>query len=171
MEKWPRRDRLSRKISIQQDGVKNHICEDDNDFKGALMEQGINAKLYMQASNSPDVNLLDLGLFRAIQIFNNTAPKNEEALIQAVSAAYDSYQQNKINHTQLTLQCCFNQIIMHNGNNDYNIKHISKEKLECIGLLLDVLDVVEDVAQIFLANTSRNDTSDETDDDASQTNT
>ena len=66
------------------------------------MEQGINAKLYMQAANSPDVNLLDLGLFRGIQSFNNTAPKTEEELIQAVSAAYDSYQQNKINHTQLT---------------------------------------------------------------------
>ena len=114
------------------------------------MEQGINAKLYMQASNSPDVNMLDLGLFIAIQSFNNTAPKMEEELIQAVSAAYDSYLWNKINHTWLTLQCCFNQIIMHNGDNDYNIKHIFKEKLECIGQLLDVLDVVEDVAQNFL---------------------
>ena len=146
MEKWPRREQLSRKIFIQHDGVKNHICEDDKDSKGALMEQGINAKLYMQAANSPDVNLLDLGLFRAIQSFNNTAPKNEEELIQPVSAAYDSYLWNTINNTSLTLQSCFNQIIMHNGDNNYNIKHISKEKLECIGQLLDVLDVVEVVA-------------------------
>ena len=135
------------------------------------MELGINAKLYMQAANSPDVNLLDLGHFRAIQCFNNTAPKNEEELIQAISAAYDSYLWNKINHTWLTLQCCFNQIIMHNGDNDYNIKHISKEKLECIGQLPDVLDVVEDAAQIFLANASTNDTNDETDDEETQTNT
>ena len=60
---------------------------------------------------------------------------------------------------------------MHNGDNDYNIKHISKEKLECTGQLLDVLDVVEDVAQIFLANASTNDTNDETDDEETQTNT
>ena len=135
------------------------------------MEQGINAKLYMQAANSPDVNLLDLGLFRAIQSFNNTAPKNEEELIQPVSAAYDSYLWNKINHTWPTLQCCLYQIIIHNGDNNYNIKHISKEKLECIGQLLDVLDVVEDVAQTFLANASTNDTNDETDDEATLTNT
>ena len=30
-------------------------------FKEALMENGINSKLYTQAANSPDINLLDLG--------------------------------------------------------------------------------------------------------------
>ena len=77
MEKWLTRDRLSRKIIIQQDGEKNHICEDDKDFKGTLMEKGINAKLYKQAANSPDVKLLDLGFFRAIQSFNDATPKNK----------------------------------------------------------------------------------------------
>ena len=90
MEKWPRRDRLSRKIFIQQDGVKNHISEDDKVFKDALMEKGINTKLYMQAADSPDVNLLDLRIFRAIQSFNDTMPKNKEKLIQVVSMAYHS---------------------------------------------------------------------------------
>ena len=59
---------MSRTIFIQQDGVKNHIHEDDEEFNNALMEQDINAKLYMQTPNSPDVNLLDLGFlepFRA----------------------------------------------------------------------------------------------------------
>ena len=124
---------------------KNHISEDDKVFKDTLMEKGINGKLYTQAANSPDINLLDLGVFRAIQSFNDTAPKNEEELIQLVSVAYESYPWNKINHTWLTLQCCFNQIIMHNADNNYNIDHISKEKLEHIGQLLDVMDVVEDV--------------------------
>ena len=119
MEKWPRSDRLSRKIFIQQDGAKNHISEDDKVFKDALMEKGVNAKLYMQAANSSDVNLLDLGFFRAIQSFNNAMPKNEKELIQSVSMAYESYLWSKINHTWLTLQCCFNQIIMLNEDNDY----------------------------------------------------
>ena len=128
----------------------------------------------MYAANSPDVNLLDLGFFRAIQSFNNSAPKNEEELIQVVSVLYESYPQNKINHTWLTLQCCFNQIIVHNGDNDYNIVHISKEKLECIGWLLDVMDVVEDVTQLFNTNNSTNyetdgSTNEETDDEQTQT--
>ena len=59
MEKWPRRYRLTRKIFIQHDVVKNHIHEDDQDFKDTLMERGIKTELHMQAANSPDVNLLD----------------------------------------------------------------------------------------------------------------
>ena len=63
MEKWPQTDRLPRKIFIQQDGAKSHICEDDNKFNDTLTEQDINAELYTQAVNSPDVNLLNLGFF------------------------------------------------------------------------------------------------------------
>ena len=144
LEKWPTRDRISRKIFIQQDGAKNHICEDDKLFNDALEENGVNTELYTQAANSPDVNLLDLGFFRAIQSFNDAALRNEEELIEAVSEAYDKYPREKINQTWLTLQCCFNQIITHHGDNDYHIDHIVKEKLEQNGNLPDVMDVVED---------------------------
>ena len=68
LENWPSRDRMSRTIFIQQVGAKPHIHEDDEEFNNALMEQDIDAKLYMQTLNSPDVNLLDLGFlepFRA----------------------------------------------------------------------------------------------------------
>ena len=68
MEKWSRRDRLSRKIFIQQDGAKNHISENDKEFNDALTEKGINTKLYKQAANSLDENLLDLGFFRASRV-------------------------------------------------------------------------------------------------------
>ena len=91
IEKWPWTDRLSRKIYIQQDGAKSHIGEDDKEFKEALAEQDINAKLNTQTANSPDVNLLDLGFFQAIQSFNDAVLKNEEELIHTVSEAYDNY--------------------------------------------------------------------------------
>ena len=60
------------------------------------MEQSTNAELYTQAANSPDVNLLDLGFFRAIQSINDTTPKNEEELIQAGSMVHDNYPWDKI---------------------------------------------------------------------------
>ena len=150
---------------IQQDGAKNHISCDNKLFNDALVEKGINATLYTQAANPPDVNLLDLGFFRAIQSFNNAAPKIEEELIEAVSAAYDKYSHHKINQTWLTLQCCFNQIIMHHGNNVYKIDHIGKEQLEQSGNLPDVMDVVEDAENICNYNLtdddeSKNDTMD-----------
>ena len=67
-----------KKNFIQQDTAKSHICEDDNEFNDALTEQDINAELYTQVVNSPDVNLLDLGFFWAIQSFNNDMLKITE---------------------------------------------------------------------------------------------
>ena len=94
-----------------------------------MAEQDINAELYTQAANSPDVNLLDW-FFWAIQSFNNAVQKNEEELIHVVNMAYDNYPSEKLNCTWLTLQSVFNQIILHHGDNDYNIEHLLKEKLE-----------------------------------------
>ena len=144
LENWPRRDRMSRTIYIQQDSAKNHIREDDEEFNNALMEQNNDAKLYTQTPNSPDINLLDLGVFRVIQSFNDALPKNKEELIQLVTKAYDNYPQHKLNHMWLTLQSCFNQIILHHGDNDYSIEHISKATLEWDGQLPDILDVVDE---------------------------
>ena len=44
----------------------------------------------------------------------------------------------------MTLQSAFNQIILCNGDNNYNIKHLSKEKLKQTGQLPNVLDVVDE---------------------------
>ena len=68
--------------------------------------------------------------FQAIQSFNDFAPKNEEELIQSVQEAYKNYPRKSLNCTWLTLHSVFNQIILCNGDNDYNIEHLSKEKLK-----------------------------------------
>ena len=130
VEKWPWTDRLSRKIWIQQDGGKSHINTGDDEFKEAIQDQELNTGLYTQAVNSPDVNLLDLGFFQVIQNFNDAAPKNEEELIASVQHAYTNYPRKRLNRMWLTLQSVFNQIILCNGDNDYNIEHLSKGKLE-----------------------------------------
>ena len=61
-----------------------------------------------------------------------------------------------LNRTWLTLLSVFNQIIPCNGDNDYNIKHLSKEKLEQTGRLPNVLDVVNNTSafnEISIPNT------------------
>ena len=90
-------------------------------------------------------------------------PKNEEELIHAVSAAYDNYPQEKLNHTWLILQSIFNQIILNHRDNDYNIEHLLKEKLEQMGQLPDVLDVVEEVMTLNHFNAPTNNLNDEMD--------
>ena len=61
-------DQFSRKILIQQDGAKSHISADDDEFNEALIDQNINAELYMQGANSPGVNILDLGFFKLFKV-------------------------------------------------------------------------------------------------------
>ena len=51
-----------------------------------------------------------------------------------------------MNRTWLTLHSVFNQIILCNGDSDYNIEHLSKEKLERTGQLPNVLDVVDEAS-------------------------
>ena len=125
------------------------IYEDNKLFNDALEDNGVNSVLSTQSAISPDVNLFYLGFFGSIESFNDAAPRNEEDLIEAVSDAYDKYPREKINWTWLTLQCCFNQIITHHGDNDYQINHIAKGKLEQNGNLPNVEDVVDDAEDLL----------------------
>ena len=137
-QRWPTNNR---RIRLQQDGAKSHILEDDKEFKEAVDEIGLNLTMYTQSPNSPDTNILDLGFFRAIQLFNNDCPANEEELIKLVEKAYGEYPLCKLNHVWLTLQSCLNIIIENDGGNDYKIPHMGKESMERRGLLPRVLDV------------------------------
>ena len=98
----------------------------------------LNLTVYTQSPNPP---VLDLGFFRAIQLFNNDCPINEEEQIKSVEKAYGEYPMHKLNYVWLTLQSCFNMIIENDGGNNYKIPHMGKESLEWRGLLPWVLDV------------------------------
>ena len=129
------------RIRLQQDGAKSHILEDDVEFKEAVAEIGLNLTVFTQLPNSPDTNILDLGVFRAIQLFNDDCPANEEELIKLVEKAYGEYPYRKLDRVWLTLQSCLNMIIENDGGNDYKIPHLGKESMERRGLLPRVLDV------------------------------
>ena len=74
----------SGRIWLEQDGIKSHILDDDEEFKEAVDDIGLNLTVYTQLPNSCDTNILDLGFFRAIQSFNDDLPANEEELIKSV---------------------------------------------------------------------------------------
>ena len=77
-QKWPMNNG---RIWLQQDGAKSDNLDDDEEFKEAVDDIGLNLSVYTQSPNSPDTNILDLGFFRAIQSFNDDCPANEEELI------------------------------------------------------------------------------------------
>jgi hypothetical protein len=64
--KWPRDD-INKPIYIQQDNAPSHIELGDPLFCEAAQQDGFDIRLICQPANSPDLNILDLGFFRAIQ--------------------------------------------------------------------------------------------------------
>lgn len=81
--KWPAC--LSKTIHIQQDNAKPHINNNDPDFRAVASSDGFNISLVQQPPNSPDLNVNDLGFFRAIQsLQQQQACKNADELIAAV---------------------------------------------------------------------------------------
>jgi hypothetical protein len=127
-DKWPDRNR---NIVIQQDGASSHIEEDDADFVAAATQGIWNISLETQAAKSPDLNVLDLSFFRALQShqwrsgFANTM----DELILQVQRAYDAFEPRKLDFAFLTLQCCIDDILTIYGDNDYAIRHMGKESM------------------------------------------
>jgi hypothetical protein len=71
MDKWPvgQWNNPNFKIRIQQDGAGGHCSHNDAFLADTLEELGLTDKIsfYTQPPNSPDLNILDLGLFNALQ--------------------------------------------------------------------------------------------------------
>lgn len=145
--KWPGGD-----VFIQQDGARAHLPVDDLLFREGVSNLGVNysIKLYFQPANSPDLNILDLGFFRAIQSFNDTSPQNEFDLIDGVKQAYWSYPPHKINRVFLTLQACMNEILNCGGDNTYKLPHMNKDRLEREGCLPTVLKVTDKALEFLV---------------------
>lgn len=134
-EKWPAED-VGKPIFIQQDNAKTHVNPSDKEFQEAGSENGFDIRLMCQPPSSPDMNVLDLGFFSAIQSLQHQAcPKTVEDLLSAVRKAFDEYPSRKINHIFLTLQLCMQETMKVGGSNNYKIPHLKKEALEREGLL------------------------------------
>ncbi|CAH9127198.1 unnamed protein product [Cuscuta epithymum] len=133
-QKWP--DAQNRNTIIQQDNARPHIKLNDADFVTAATKNGWNIKLSYQPANSPDLNVLDLGFFRAIDsLKEQKCPKTIGELTEAVTRAYDDLTAYSLNKVFLSFQCVMEQILMHKGGNNYKLKHIGKDKLARKGML------------------------------------
>ncbi|XP_074291358.1 uncharacterized protein LOC141618151 [Silene latifolia] len=66
--KWP--EGASKNIYIQQDNARPHIKNNDQAFMAVANSEGFNIQLTFQHPNSPDLNVNDLGYFRASDHYN-----------------------------------------------------------------------------------------------------
>ncbi|KAL4581255.1 hypothetical protein LXL04_017465 [Taraxacum kok-saghyz] len=126
--KWP--PNHTGPIFIQQDNAKPHIDVNDSEFIEASSRDGFDIRLCNQPPNSPDLNVLDLGFFRAIQSLQEQEVLHTvDELVSAVQTSFDKMQSHELNNVFLTLQTCMKEIIKVQGGNSYRIPHIGKSRL------------------------------------------
>jgi hypothetical protein len=103
---------------------------------------------YSQPSNSPDLNILDLCLFNAIQsAYYGSSPTNSIEIIECDTRAYEEYPANKINRLWVTLQSIYNCILECHGDNTYKVPHMNKEFMEREGTLPHTLELSKDAIE------------------------
>jgi len=132
--KWPREAR-GETIWIQQDNARTHIEPNDEAFRLAVQQTGLDIRIFNQPPNSPDLNILDLGFFASLQ------SKNMDDLIQNVQREFSCYDESKIRNVFLTLQGCMIEVMKKGGGNGYKIPHMNKDALEAAGMLPNSLSV------------------------------
>lgn len=116
-EKWPAEEK-GMPILIQQDNAKTHIDVNDPSFVEAAPADGWDIRLVCQPPKSPDLNVLDLGFFAAIQaLFHRGTPNNVEQIVERINKAFREYPADRSNRIFLTQQSCMLEILKHNGGN------------------------------------------------------
>jgi len=160
--KWPRGTTTDRRstIFIQQDNASPHIAKADEDWVEATRQTAGQQEISFrpQPPNSPDTNMCDLGFFVSLQSISKeykaSAVVSElttivnadgttshhrrtpvDVLIDSVQQAWDQYTPEKLNRIWLTHESVLSCIIEDRGGNDFDILHMSKEKLARQGVL------------------------------------
>jgi hypothetical protein len=150
VQKWPSNDR-ARTIWIQQDNASSHVPPNDSQFQTAVAQTGLDIKITYQPSNSPDMNVLDLGYFASLQsLTHRRACRNIDELIQNVETEYENYNPNTLRRVFLTLQSCMIEVMKERGGNRYKVPHMNKDRLEAMNMLPKTLECPREVYELVL---------------------
>ncbi|XP_056689685.1 uncharacterized protein [Spinacia oleracea] len=135
MQKWPPSEG-PKTIFIQQDNAKTHITHSDPQWQQAHQQGDFTFILVQQPPNNPDLNILDLGLFRSIQsLMHKKMPKDVDAMIGAVNQAYYELEARTLGNVWLSYQYVMNEMLKAKGSNDYDLPHVKKARLFSQGIL------------------------------------
>ncbi|ETV85691.1 hypothetical protein H257_02296 [Aphanomyces astaci] len=142
--KWPAE--ATRSVIIQQDNARPHVSPWDIDIVQACTSTGWSMQLKCQPPNSPDLNLLDLGFFIAIQALQQTHHSNTyKDIVNATTKAWRDVEPWSLERNFLTLQCCLCEVIACAGDNSYKIPHMKKAAFKKCGRLPESVQCSHDV--------------------------
>ena len=103
-----------------------------------------------KSSKSPDLNVLDLSFFRALvqsKQWSNGYAETMDELIETVLLAFDEFEPTILNFGWLTLIGCYDDVTTTHGDNNYELRHMGKDKALCNGRLPKVLIPSDDTLE------------------------
>ncbi|GAA0173573.1 hypothetical protein LIER_27161 [Lithospermum erythrorhizon] len=122
--KWSDCSRTST-IYMQQDTTRPHIDPLDAKFLEAAQGNGFDIRLTCQPPNNPNLNVLDLENFRAIQSLQyRQAPRTIDELVEAINKSFEELSPSSLNRVFLTFQECMIEIMKCKGGNNYKIPYM-----------------------------------------------
>ncbi|GMF51686.1 unnamed protein product [Phytophthora fragariaefolia] len=134
-EKFPGANEGMR-IVVQQDNASPRIPPDDAAWTQAVVASGCNVRLNFQPPNSPDMNVLDLAVFNALQVRQQRmVARTLDELVANAKVAFNELPPEALNAGFLTLQCVMDDCVAADGDNTFKIRHMSKSKLAREGRL------------------------------------
>lgn len=119
--KWPRN---IKNITLQHDNAPAHSPA------GLFWAgHGLVVTIECQPAQSPDLNVLDLGYFSAIQALQQRKrSKDIEELVTTVEQSFLELEPEKLENIFYTWPACMEQIMLQQGGNGYKIPHLQKSK-------------------------------------------
>ncbi|KAF0684294.1 hypothetical protein As57867_023647, partial [Aphanomyces stellatus] len=100
----------TRVIKLQHDNAKAQVTSTDAGLCAAFLScagRGRSFSLDPQPPNSPDMNILDLGFFAAIQsLQHRSSARTIDELVSNVHRSFDEYPMESLDMTFMSLQAC-----------------------------------------------------------------
>ncbi len=122
LAKWPRD---VRHVLVQQDNAPAHPAAGP-----WFSERGLTVELICQPAQSPDLNVLDLKYFTAIQsLQQEIRTKTLDKLVTAVEDSFKALKRETLENIFYTWCACMEQVMLCAGDNQYPIPHLMKEGL------------------------------------------
>jgi len=125
-------------IRIQHDNARLHFGPDDSDWVRATSGTPcIKFVLVEQGANLPDNNVLDLGFFHPLQNLQWQQPPATtiNGLIKNVNAAFAQYNPKLLDRNWLTHQSVMDCVLQSDGDNNYKVPHLNKDRMQKRGNL------------------------------------
>ncbi|RHY61364.1 hypothetical protein DYB38_009325 [Aphanomyces astaci] len=123
-------------VILQQDNATPHRSITDAVLESESTD-GWTFVMRIQTPNSPDLNVLDLGLFPFIQSLQlKKVSRTVDEVIRYTLAAFDELSYEKLESVFLTFQEVMRLVLQHAGDNNYALRHLKKAALRRAGLLM-----------------------------------